>query len=98
MKTNAAVTRVLLIFTIVLFACLLFDFLALHDIRNDYVSKLVMSRFAVNSTTDLPAWTNTKGEWSIIQISYVVKLIIAALSFFFVAVLHRNSINATDRK
>ncbi len=91
-------TRVILLFMIVLFACLLFDFLALHDIRNDYVSKLVMSRFAVNSPIDLPDWTNTRGEWSIVQISYVVKLIITALSFFLVAVLHRNSKNVTDRK
>ena len=94
MKTNAFYSRVLLILTAVLFICLFFDFLALHDVYRDYASKLVMNRFSAETAGSLPEWTNTSGEWSLLQISYIIKLIIAGFTFFFLFAIHKNSINS----
>lgn len=94
MKATAIYTRILLFMTVVLFICLFFDFLALHDIYRDYASKLVMNRFSPDTASSLPDWTNTRGEWSIVQVSYTIKVIIVGLTFFFLLALHKNRINS----
>ena len=94
MKANATYTRILLFLTVVLFICLFFDFLALHDIYRDYASKLVMNRFSANTASSLPDWTNTSGEWSVIQVSYMIKLIIVGFTFFFLLALHKNTFSS----
>jgi hypothetical protein len=89
MKTNAILfSRISLGLTIVLIICFFLDFLALHDINNDYVSKLVMNRFA--SSTSLPDWTNTTVEWSIVQLSFLVKIIVTGFLIFFLFALRKN--------
>jgi hypothetical protein len=91
MKTNAILfTRILLVLTIVLFLGICFDFLALHDIKNDYVSKLVMNRFSPSTSISLPDWTNTSGEWSVVQFTFGVKLLVNGLFLFFLFALRRN--------
>ena len=91
MKTNVALfTKILLVLTILLFICMFFDFLALHDINRDYVSKLVMTRFSPVTSNTLPNWTNTTGEWSIVQISYMIKLGITGFTFYFLLALRKN--------
>lgn len=54
------------------------DFLALHDIRNEYVSTSVLESLGITLSGDLPEWTSTKGEWGIVRISYFFRL------FFFI--------------
>lgn len=65
----------LCIFGILLTIC---DFLALHDIKNEYVSTRILERINITLSEDLPEWTSTKGEWGIIRISYFFRL------FFFI--------------
>lgn len=89
MKTNAVLfTRILFVLTIVLFICFFFDFLALHDINNDYVSKRVMIRYL--TSISLPDWTNTSGEWSIMKLSFIVKLIVTGFILIFLFALRIN--------
>ena len=91
MKTNAALfTKILLVLTILLFICVFFDFLALHDINRDYVSNLVMTRFSPVTSNMLPNWTNTTGEWLIVQISFMIKLGVIGFTFYFLFALRRN--------
>jgi hypothetical protein len=71
--------RIILILAISLIACLFFDFLALHDIYNDYASKAVITRFSPGMADAFPTWTNTRGEWNLLDISYIVKIIVAVL-------------------
>jgi len=54
------------------------DFLALHDIRNEYVSSRILQYLNVTLSEDLPEWTSTKGEWSLVRISYFFRF------FFFI--------------
>lgn len=90
MKTTSKLTTILFALIIVLIASLLFDFLALNDISNDYVSTPVISQFSPVTTTNLPEWTKTSGEWSLIRWSLTVKLIIATLSIPIIWALRRN--------
>jgi hypothetical protein len=89
MKTTSALTKILLGLIMVLLMCLFLDFLALHDIRNDYVSNQVIDRFSPNSLTVLPAWSGTAGEWVIVQMSFLIKLIVAGLAIITLWAVHR---------
>lgn len=90
MKTTSKLTTILFALIIVLIASLLFDFLALHDISNDYVSTPVIRQFSSVPASNFPEWTKNSGEWSLIRWSLAVKLIIAALSIPIVWALRRN--------
>lgn len=83
MKTNFN-SRLLLVLATVLLICIIFDFLALHDIHNDYISQAVINRFSANTSSSFPDWTSTTGEWSVIKISFIVKLV--AIGFTFLAI------------
>jgi hypothetical protein len=60
---------------ILLIICTLDDFLSLHDIKADYVSKSVLSYLHVETSSTLPTWTDTRLEWASVSISYVVRSI-----------------------
>ena len=65
--------RLLMIMTlslgILIFALTIVDFLALHDINNDYVSTQALQSLDITLSKTPPTWTDTKGEWSIVSIS-----------------------------
>ncbi len=67
------------LFSILILGMLILDFLALHDVKQDYVSPNVLRDFNVNLSDLLPEWTATKGEWWTVQISFIVKLILTIL-------------------
>lgn len=89
MKTTSALTKILLGLIFVLLMCLFLDFLALHDIRNDYVSNLVITRFSPKTLSFLPVWSGTMGEWAIVEASFLIKLIVVGLTIIISWVLHR---------
>lgn len=89
MKTTTSLTKILFVLTIVLLVCMFFDFLALHDIKNDYVSSQVISRFLPNTSIKLPDWTKTEGEWSLVQMSYMIKIVVVGIMFFVLFVLRK---------
>lgn len=74
MKNLKTIISVASLLCILVFLLTIADFLALHDIRNDYVSKKVLS----SVTVDLPEWTNTTLEWQVVTISFVTRF------FFFI--------------
>ncbi|MFZ5519112.1 MAG: hypothetical protein ACOY90_20940 [Candidatus Zhuqueibacterota bacterium] len=51
------------------------DFLCLHDIYKDYVSKFVIKDVKADLLNELPAWTNTAGEWMLVKMSYLIRVI-----------------------
>ncbi len=65
------------------FLLTLCDFLALHDIKNEYVSMRILERLNITLSEELPEWTATKGEWLVVKISYFFRL----LFFILCAVL-----------
>jgi len=89
MKTTSALTKILLGLIMVLLTCLFLDFLALHDIRNDYVSNSVIDRFSPSTLSVLPEWSGTLGEWAIVQTSFLIKLIVAVITMIVLWTLQR---------
>jgi hypothetical protein len=49
--------------------------LALHDIKNEYVSARILERLDITLSEDLPEWTSTEREWLVVRISYFFRLI-----------------------
>lgn len=89
MKTTSALTKILLGLIMVLLMCLFLDFLALHDIRNDYVSNLVIEQFSPKTLSVLPVWSGTMGEWAVVQTSFLIKLIVAVIIMIVLCTLQR---------
>jgi len=58
--------------TVMLFTFL--DFLCLHDIYKDYVSRFVIQNVKADLLNELPAWTNTAGEWMLVKMSYLIRV------------------------
>ena len=89
MKSTSALLLISFGLLSILLICLLLDFLALHDIRNDYVSYSVIDQFAANSRKALPLWSGTSSEWAFVHVSYLIKLIVAGLSIITLGILRR---------
>ena len=52
------------------------DFLALHDIKQDYVSPYILEDMDITMDKNLPEWTTTKMEWGLAQVSLYFKFIL----------------------
>lgn len=73
------------------FLLTVFDFLALHDIHNEYVSPHILNQLHITTSVELPPWTRTKGEWNIIRISYIFRsLLFIALCVGLSGFLYRS--------
>jgi|GEM_PF-6500743 len=73
--------------TLLLAICTFDDFLCLHDIRADYVSKSVLAYLHIETTEPLPEWTDTKLEWTSISISFVVRSILILANLLVLVLL-----------
>ena len=77
--------HLLVVITIVLctlvFILTLGDFLALHDIKQDYVSQEIFGQLEVSLSGDLPEWTGTPGEWSLVRVSFLARFAFLILSW-----------------
>jgi len=63
----------MVLFNAFIFLLTIFDFLALHDITKDYLSREALT--FVEITTTIPAWTATKGEWLIVEFSLLARVL-----------------------
>lgn len=61
---------------ILLIVCTVDDFLCLHDIKADYVSKSILSYLHVETSAPLPTWTDTRLEWTSVAMSYALRSIL----------------------
>ena len=75
----------MLIFNALIFLLTIFDFLALHDIAKDYLSRDAL-KFA-EITAIVPAWTAAEGEWLIVQLSLFARLLFFLLNIFLLWLL-----------
>jgi hypothetical protein len=50
------------------------DYLALHDIWHDYVSKQVLETYGGGTTFNLPDWSEAKLEWRMVNISVLIRV------------------------
>jgi hypothetical protein len=66
MKTLKIISSITLIASIIVFLLTISDFLALHDIFNEYVCANVIKRFI----GELPDSASTSMEWKMVNVSY----------------------------
>lgn len=55
------------------------DFLAFTDIYHDFIGTRVLEMLNLSIGEDLPDWTATKGEWGIVQVSWVFRFLFFVL-------------------
>jgi hypothetical protein len=79
------VATFILCILVILFTLL--DFLCLHDIRKDYVSRFVLTYLNVEFQQELPEWTGTKGEWRIVTISYFIRVLFLAMNIIVLTLI-----------
>lgn len=80
MKVINWLVAITLIATIALLVLALGDFLALHDIYSEYVSSDILGRLGIQLTTELPAWTATEGEWTMVQVGFYARVLFLLLN------------------
>lgn len=69
-----------LIFCIIVLLMTLIDMAAYHDIAKDYVSTSVLDSLDTTLSGDLPDWTATKGEWDLVNISWLSRILFFILN------------------
>ena len=78
MRKDKKIVMIIIALCVIGFLLTLCDFLALNDIKKEYVSTRILERLNITLSEDLPEWTSTKGEWIVVRISYFFRL------FFFI--------------
>ena len=76
-----------LILCIFVFLLTLLDFAALHDIKQDYVSKKILNYLNLTLSDDLPDWTSTTGEWQIVKFSFYLRFIFFIVNIILLALI-----------
>lgn len=67
------------VLSLIMFLLLIGDFLALLDIRQDYVSIDVLDTVQSGVSDEIPEWASTKLEWTFVRVSLLLKLIITPI-------------------
>jgi hypothetical protein len=67
--------------------CTIDDFLSLHDIKTDYVSKSALNYLQVETSKALPPWTDTKIEWTSVTVSYALRSVLILSNFVILLLL-----------
>jgi hypothetical protein len=78
MKKIKKKATLIIVLCVIGFLLTLFEFLALHDIHDEYVSTRILERLEIGLSGNLPEWTSTKGEWMVVRIGYLFRF------FFFI--------------
>ena len=81
MKNLHTITKFAILFCVVVLLMTIMDFLALHDIRQDYLSKEIIDYLDLTISGEIPDWTETTGEWQLVGISFVSRF------FFFIFII-----------
>jgi hypothetical protein len=87
MKKMVILASFTLVASLFVLALTLGDFLALHDIRNEYVSEEILNTLSVDLSHELPDWTATAGEWTLVQFSYVARAAFLVLNIITLSAL-----------
>ena len=72
--------RIAAILSVLVLLTMAGDFLALHDIFNDYISPSAF-KVVTNQSLSFPAWTKTPLEWQWIEIMFIARLVLVGSIF-----------------
>ncbi len=75
MRKSKRIATIIIALCVIGLLLTIFDFLVLHDIKNEYVSARILERLDIALSEELPEWTETKGEWLVVRISYLFRFV-----------------------
>ena len=96
MKRTSTLIKLCLALCAVAFLFTIGDYLALHDIWHDYVSKEVIENHTDISQASLPEWSETPGEWQVVEISGLVRAVYFGFSAITLLICLRGLKNKAD--
>ena len=79
------------IITVLLVLCTIDDFLSLHDIKADYVSRSALNHLGVETSAPLPPWTDTTLEWTSVAVSYALRSVLVLANLAVLVVLMKRA-------
>ena len=77
-------------FSLLIFGLSIIDILALHDIKKDYISVSFLEDSKLNIQQFIPEWAKCKLEWTFIQISLLLKIILSVSGGIFLLKAYKN--------
>ena len=89
MKNPSRLIKLCLVLGIITVLTTIGDYLALQDIRHDYVSREVIDAYGGHLTLNLPDWSETKSEWKMINFSGIMRAVYLLFSLATLLVLFR---------
>jgi hypothetical protein len=84
------------VLSILLLLLTVLDYLPLHDIRRDYVSRAALAGWEDGRAAALPEWTTADLEWSAVAAGLYLKAALAAAGAVLGALLLREERRATE--
>lgn len=70
---NKKLISVLIAIIMILFILLFLDFVALHDIKKEYVSTNILGSLNVQLSETIPDWVQNSREWNYLTLSLLLK-------------------------
>ena len=83
MKTVGRKLNLLGALVLAILITMIIDYMALHDIVNDYVSLKFMEMYGIRKVSILPTWTSHQ-EWTWIEIMYGFRLLLVGLMGYLI--------------
>ncbi len=90
MKEHGILLKSMLLLNLLVLLLTLTDFLALHDIQNDYVSTKVFEDLKISISAPLPTWAAAQGEWQILSISFWMRALFLLANLILLWQIGRN--------
>jgi hypothetical protein len=75
------------------FTLTILDFAALHDIKNEYISKGILVYLDITLSGDLPYWTATEGEWQLVAFSLYSRFLFFILNIIVLFLLYKKVVS-----
>ena len=85
MKSKNSIIGWAYLLSLIVILLFLGNFLALHDIKQDYVNNTVMESLQQDSSRDIADWASCKMEWGFIQISLILQSVFMIIIFIALA-------------
>jgi len=79
MKTNVIVAIALSLWVLIILLQMV-DFLALHDINNDYLSPALLAKLSLADADTIESWMSCQGEWKVIEYSFILKTLFSMIN------------------
>ena len=97
MKNFRTITLITILFGMLVFIFTILDFAALHDIKQDYVSRHILDYLRINLSNDLPNWTSTEGEWHVVSLSFYLRFLFFILNTTVLVYLYKKVASNMNR-